>query len=111
MKEYNQWELRFLSVLVPKERYFGILMYHYHFYIDRLLWQGDSPWIMGNENEIEWIETIDSTTTELTGVGDYLDAFIHAASAFKESNMQKSYNIMISMKNDEDESNKKRKHN
>lgn len=41
MKEYNEYELRFLQVLVPKEEYFDILVYHHYLYIDHVLWQGD----------------------------------------------------------------------
>lgn len=41
MKKYNQYELRFLQVLVPKEEYIEIISYNYAIRIEEMFWEGD----------------------------------------------------------------------
>ena len=40
MKEYNQWELRFLSILVPKYIWIGLVAYSNNCKMDRAFFAG-----------------------------------------------------------------------
>ena len=73
MKEYNQWELRFLQVLVPKKRYFEILKYNYDLMIDGFLWRGDVLMCLPNDK----VEFVDAKT-------DYLDTITSMIKALKK---------------------------
>lgn len=55
LKEYNQWELRFLQVLVLKERYAKIMKYNYDLLIDRMLFRGSKPFIIQPSDKIEFV--------------------------------------------------------
>lgn len=43
IKEYNHWELRFLSILVPKYVWIGLVAYANNCGMDRALFAGSYP--------------------------------------------------------------------
>ena len=43
IKEYNQWELRVLSILVPKYTWIGLVAYSNNCKMDRALFAGSYP--------------------------------------------------------------------
>jgi hypothetical protein len=78
LKEYNQWELRFLQVLVPKKKYMEIMVYNASLMMDKSLFRGDG--VIGHPNDK--IEFIDAKT-------DYLDSINSMIKAFKKHGVPK----------------------
>jgi len=40
IKEYNQWELRFLEILIPNNKFIRILSHCVGCTVDRMIWRG-----------------------------------------------------------------------
>lgn len=58
MKKYNQYEMRFLQVLVSKERLLEILEDQMFIFKEEMLWRGHlGPGILSNDGK-EWLKGI-----------------------------------------------------
>ncbi len=101
IKEYNEYELRFLRVLVSRELYRQIIIFNYNFRIERYLWHGDKLIMRHPDDKLEFVkrpkdigpyvpyELSMGELEKYTAAGDYLEAIVQATQTFKKLGIPK----------------------